>query len=44
MTQTYSNWRLETDEDQIYGCILTNNNAAVNTIDRAVMEEFTQYY
>ncbi|RDI46052.1 3-hydroxyacyl-CoA dehydrogenase NAD-binding domain-containing protein [Aquicella lusitana] len=39
MTQTYKNWRLETDADQILWLYFDKENASVNTIDRGVMEE-----
>lgn len=39
MTQTYKNWRLETDEDQILWLYFDKENASVNTINRSVMEE-----
>lgn len=42
MTQTYSNWRLETDEDAILWLYFDKQQAAVNTIDSAVMAEFTR--
>lgn len=41
MTQTYHNWRLKTDEFQILWLYFDKQNATVNTIDRAVMEEFS---
>lgn len=40
MTQTYKNWRLETDSDQILWVYFDRENASVNTINREVMEEF----
>jgi 3-hydroxyacyl-CoA dehydrogenase / enoyl-CoA hydratase / 3-hydroxybutyryl-CoA epimerase len=40
-TQTYKNWRLETDEDQILWLYFDKQNTSVNTIDRVVMEEFS---
>lgn len=40
MTQTYKNWRLETDADQILWLYFDKQNASVNTIDRSVMEDF----
>ena len=39
--QTYKNWRLETDADQILWLYFDKENASVNTIDREVMEEFS---
>lgn len=39
MTQTYKNWRLETDSDQLLWLYLDKQDASVNTIDRSVMEE-----
>lgn len=41
MTQIYKNWRLETDTDQILWLYFDKQNTSVNTIDRAVMEEFS---
>jgi len=40
--QTYKNWRLEADDDQILWLYFDKHNASVNTIDRKVMEEFSQ--
>ncbi len=40
-SQTYKNWRLETDNDQILWLYFDKENASVNTVDRAVMEEFS---
>lgn len=42
MTQTYKNWRLETDADQTLWLFLDKENASVNTLDRGVMEEFSR--
>lgn len=42
MTQTFKNWRLETDTDQILWVYLDKQFASVNTLDRGVMEEFAQ--
>jgi 3-hydroxyacyl-CoA dehydrogenase/enoyl-CoA hydratase/3-hydroxybutyryl-CoA epimerase len=39
--QTYNNWRLETDSDQILWLYFDKQNASVNTLDRSVMEEFS---
>lgn len=41
MTQLYKNWRLETDADNILWLYFDREHAAVNTIDRAVMQEFS---
>lgn len=41
-TQTYKNWRLQSDKDNILWIYFDKQNAAVNTIDRAVMEEFSR--
>lgn len=41
-TQTYQNWRLETDENQIMWIFFDKQNASVNTLDRPVMEEFSR--
>lgn len=41
-TQTYKNWRLETDSDQILWIYFDKQNASVNTIDPFVMEEFSR--
>ncbi|MBA3660549.1 MAG: enoyl-CoA hydratase/isomerase family protein [Gammaproteobacteria bacterium] len=41
LSQTYKHWRLETDEDQILWLYFDKQNASVNTIDRAVMEELS---
>ncbi len=40
-TQTYKNWRLETDADQILWLYFDKENASVNTLNRSVMEEFS---
>jgi 3-hydroxyacyl-CoA dehydrogenase/enoyl-CoA hydratase/3-hydroxybutyryl-CoA epimerase len=40
-TQNYQHWRLETDADHILWIYFDKQNAVVNTIDRAVMEEFS---
>src|SRR5437867_770160 len=40
-TQTYKNWQLETDADQILWLYFDKQNAAINTIDPEVMEEFS---
>ncbi len=37
--QTYKHWRLESDSDQVLWVYFDKQNAAVNTIDRDVMEE-----
>lgn len=37
--QNFKNWRLETDADNILWLYFDKQNAAVNTIDREVMEE-----
>lgn len=42
MTQLYKNWRLETDEDNILWIYIDKQNASMNTLDRSVMEEFSQ--
>ena len=39
--QTYNNWRLETDEDQILWLYFDKKNASANTVDREVMEELS---
>ncbi len=39
-TQTYHNWRLETDDKQTLWLYFDKENASVNTISRAVIEEF----
>lgn len=39
--QTYKNWRLQTDSDGILWLAIDKENTSVNTIDRAVMEEFS---
>jgi 3-hydroxyacyl-CoA dehydrogenase/enoyl-CoA hydratase/3-hydroxybutyryl-CoA epimerase len=41
MTQVYKHWRLEADDDQILRLYFDKNGASVNTIDRDVMEEFS---
>lgn len=41
-TQTYNNWRLETDENQILWLILDKHNTSVNTLNREVVEEFSR--
>jgi 3-hydroxyacyl-CoA dehydrogenase / enoyl-CoA hydratase / 3-hydroxybutyryl-CoA epimerase len=41
MTQAYKNWRLETDKNNILWLYFDKQNASVNTVDRAVMEEFS---
>lgn len=41
MTQSYKNWRLETDTDQILWLYFDKQNASVNTIDQDVMNEFS---
>ncbi len=38
-TNNYQNWRLETDADQVLWLYFDKQNASVNTLDRAVMEE-----
>lgn len=40
--QTYKNWKLETDADQILWVCFDKENASVNTVDRDVMEEFSR--
>lgn len=37
--QTYKNWRLETDADQILWLYFDKQNSTVNTLDRETMEE-----
>ena len=39
MTQTYKNWRIETDNDQIVWLYLDKHGTSVNTLDMSVMEE-----
>ncbi len=39
--QSYQHWRLETDNDNILWLYFDKQNTSVNTIDRAVMEEFS---
>jgi 3-hydroxyacyl-CoA dehydrogenase/enoyl-CoA hydratase/3-hydroxybutyryl-CoA epimerase len=39
--QTYKNWRLETDSDQILWVIFDKEGASVNTLDRDTMDEFS---
>ncbi len=39
--QTYKNWRLETDDNQILWLYFDKANATVNTLDGAVMEELS---
>lgn len=39
--QTYKNWRLRTDTDGILWLAMDKENTPVNTIDRGVMEEFS---
>lgn len=41
-TQSYKNWRLETDENQILWLFLDKENASVNTLNREVVEEFSR--
>lgn len=41
ITQSYNNWRLETDSDQILWLYFDKMNASVNTINRDVMMEFS---
>ncbi|MDX1900826.1 MAG: 3-hydroxyacyl-CoA dehydrogenase NAD-binding domain-containing protein [Gammaproteobacteria bacterium] len=41
MMQTYKNWRLETDNDQILWLYFDKQGASVNTINREVMEELS---
>ncbi len=41
-TQTYQNWRLETDADHILWIFFDKQNSAVNTFDRATMEELAK--
>lgn len=38
-TQNYKHWRLETDSDQVLWLYFDKHNAAVNTLDREVMQE-----
>jgi 3-hydroxyacyl-CoA dehydrogenase/enoyl-CoA hydratase/3-hydroxybutyryl-CoA epimerase len=38
---TFKNWRLETDADEILWIYFDKDGASVNTVDRAVMEEFS---
>ncbi len=40
-TQSYKNWRLETDEEQILWLYFDKENASVNTLNRPVMEELS---
>lgn len=42
MTQVYKNWKVETDKDHILWLYIDKENASVNTIDRGLMEEFSQ--
>lgn len=42
MTQQYKNWKAETDADNILWLYCDKAGASVNTIDRGVMEEFSQ--
>lgn len=42
MNQNFKHWRLETDQDQILWLYFDKANAAVNTIDRDIMNEFAQ--
>jgi len=39
--QTYKNWRLETDSENILWVYFDKENVSVNTIDRNIMEEFS---
>ncbi len=39
--QQYKNWRLESDKDNILWLYFDKQNAAVNTLDRAVMSELS---
>lgn len=41
-TRTYQNWRSETDADGILWLYLDKADTSVNTIDRNVMEEFSE--
>ncbi|HSW69858.1 MAG TPA: 3-hydroxyacyl-CoA dehydrogenase NAD-binding domain-containing protein [Gammaproteobacteria bacterium] len=41
MSQTYKNWRLETDKNEILWLYFDKQNASVNTIDREVMLELS---
>ena len=41
MTQTYKNWRLETDTDQILWLYFDKQKASVNTLNHEVMGEFS---
>jgi 3-hydroxyacyl-CoA dehydrogenase/enoyl-CoA hydratase/3-hydroxybutyryl-CoA epimerase len=40
-TQTYKNWRLETDADEILWVYFDKAGASVNTLDKETMEEFS---
>lgn len=42
MMQTYKHWRLQTDSDQILWLYFDKQNAAVNTLNQEVMNEFSQ--
>lgn len=39
-TQSYKNWRLETDADQVLWVYLDKRDSSANTLNREVMEEF----
>src|SRR5579864_6786731 len=39
--QTYKHWRIETGVDEILWVYFDKQNASVNTIDKEVMEEFS---
>jgi 3-hydroxyacyl-CoA dehydrogenase/enoyl-CoA hydratase/3-hydroxybutyryl-CoA epimerase len=39
--QTYKHWRLEADADQVLWLYFDKDGATVNSVDRAVMEEFS---
>jgi 3-hydroxyacyl-CoA dehydrogenase/enoyl-CoA hydratase/3-hydroxybutyryl-CoA epimerase len=41
MTTTYQHWRLETDADNVLWLYFDKQNASVNTLDKAVMLEFS---
>ena len=39
---TYTNWRLETDADEVLWVYFDKANASVNTLDKETMEEFSK--
>jgi 3-hydroxyacyl-CoA dehydrogenase/enoyl-CoA hydratase/3-hydroxybutyryl-CoA epimerase len=41
MMQTYEHWRLEIDTNQKVWAYFDKKNSSINTIDKAVMEEFS---